>query len=711
MKDIKPKFRPDIITHAHDERHGARSIVLEDPVANKYFRISTYEFELLSIFDGTMTVGEALEKLKLRGRYFAETHASRLLEQFSRSGLLLGTGYGTSKVQTAFRNKMDSELRKRSLFKLYYLYIPLISPDKFLEKTLPIWRGLVNRITAILFSLFVPGALYLLVLGLPRMWNEFLFFFTLENLIMLWIAIAVVKLVHEFAHAYTAKSFGLRVPEMGVALLILFPCLYCNTTAAWQLADRKQRIAISLAGILSEVVIATISIYVWYFSKAGLVNSVAFYLAAVSLISSVLFNGNPLLKFDGYFVLTDLLRIPNLQSKSFGFIRYLFLNQALGIESVKRAYASLRDQIIFVVYGVSSLVYRVFLYTGIISRIYYKFDKSIGVIMGFIAFSLFVVRPLTTATRNLIARRPEMNFRPKGLTVLALIAVMVIFLLTRPWAGHSVYPCYFDSAMLRDIAMPAEAPVSEVMVRQGDVVATGQVLFKLDPTPLQYRLKEKESGLMLIKKEMEIIQASEKDLPKLQLKYIELSQAADAIQQIKHDLENCEWKAPFGGAVARLSPELQPGARLEKGAVVGELAGEDQGEIVGLIPELDVGMVQPGQKVEAWFPIDNGVSLALAVKEVIPFKAEDLEASPFSSRFGGEIATEAKPEIKREAGRDLATKDAPLEPCYVCKIDFPNKEKLPLGLTGRLVVKQPPRSALTRIIDAAYHTFHREIIF
>ncbi len=711
MKDLKPKFRPDIIRHSYDERRGASSIVLEDPVANKYFRISPYEFELLSVFDGTLTVGEALERLKLRGRFFAETHAARLLEQFSRSGLLLGTGYGTSKAQTAVRNKMDSELKKRSLFKLYYLYIPLISPDNFLERTLPVWRALVNRFTAILFSRLVPGALYLLVLGLPRLWNEFLFFFNFENLLMLWIAIAAVKLVHEFSHAYSAKSFGLRVPEMGVALLILFPCLYCNTTAAWQLADRKQRMAISLAGILSEMVIAVISIYVWYFSKPGLVNSVAFYLAAVSLISSVLFNGNPLLKFDGYFVLTDLLRIPNLQTKSFAFIRYLFLNKALGIESVKRTYASLRDQCIFISYGVSSLVYRVFLYTGIISRIYHKFDKSIGVILGLIAFSLFIVRPLTNATKNLIARRSEMSFRPKGLSVLVVIVITVIFLLTRPWSSHSVYPCYLDSAKLQDIVIPAEAPVSEVLVRQGDMVKTGQTIFKLDPIPLTYRLKEKESGLSLIKKEMEIIQDSDKDLPKLQLKYIELSQAADAVKQIQYDLEHCEWKAPFAGAVAKLSSELQPGAKPEKGAVVGELASEVHSEILGLIPEVDIGALQPGQKVEAWFPVDNGVSLALTVREVMPFKAEDLESSPFSSRLGGEIATEAKPEIKREAGRDVATKDAPLEPYYVCKMDFPNNGKLPLGLTGRLVVKQPPRSALTRIIDAAYQTFHREIIF
>jgi len=706
MKETKPKFRPDIKIHSYDEKHGASSIVLEDPVANKFFRISPYEFELLGILDGTLTLGEAIQKLKVRGRYFATTHAARLVEQFSRSGLLLGTTYGTSKVQCAVSSRIDRETRKRSLFKLYYLYIPLINPDRFLDKTLFLWNALVNRITFFLFAVLAPGAIYLVLLELPRFWNEFLYFFNLENLFVLWIAIAVVRLVHEFAHAYTAKSFGMRVPQMGIALLILFPCLYCNTTAAWQLADRKQRMAISLAGIVSEAMIAVLSIYIWYFSKPGLLNSVAFYMVAVSLASSLLFNGNPLLKFDGYFVLTDWLRIPNLQSKSFNLLRYLFLARVLGIESIPAGQASTRERLIFIGYGISSLIYRVFLYVGIISRIYFRFDKTIGVVLGAFAFALFVVRPLTNAGKNLIGRRSEMQFRPRGIAVFVLIVLAVIFLLTRPWSNNSEYPCYLDSSLIRQIVVPAEAPVVEVPVRQGDLVAEGQTVFKLDPTPLQYDLRTKESGVLLLRKEIEIIENTDKDLSKLQLKYIELSQTQDAVKQIKHDLVNCEWKAPFEGAITKLSPLLQPGAKPGKGAVVGELESGGRCEIVGLVPEVDISTVRPGLEVQIWFPIDGGTSFTLSVKEVVPFKTEDLEASPFSSRMGGEIATEMKMPTREEG-----SKVSPLEPYYVCKIDFPNHRKIPLGVTGRMVVKQPPRSALTRIIEAAYHTFHWEIIF
>ena len=214
MRDIKPRFRPDIIKHSYDEKQGAYSVVLEDPVANKFFRISPYEFELLNILDGTLSISEAVERLRLHGRHFTSVHATKLVEQFSRAGLLLSTGYGTSGTQTQLRERMDSAAKHRSLFKLYFLYIPLINPDRFLEKTLWLWRLVINRFTAALFVLFVPGAIYLLITSIDRLAGQFLFFFNLENLLVLWIAIASAKLVHEFSHAYTAKSLGLRVPEM-----------------------------------------------------------------------------------------------------------------------------------------------------------------------------------------------------------------------------------------------------------------------------------------------------------------------------------------------------------------------------------------------------------------------------------------------------------------------------------------------------------------
>jgi putative peptide zinc metalloprotease protein len=215
-------------------------------------------------------------------------------------------------------------------------------------------------------------------------------------------------------------------------------------------------------------------------------------------------------------------------------------------------------------------------------------------------------------------------------------------------------------------------------------------------------LKDKEAQRLLAKKEIYIIEGSQKELSRLPIKYIELSQLDDSVKQIEEDLRNIDYKAPFDGAVIRLAPLLQPGARPGKGVVVGEIASPTTCEILGLVTEVEVQGLQPGGDVEVWFPIGTGSSFSLKVKEISPFKTEDLEGSALSSRFGGEIATESREESK---------KDSPLEPHYLCKMDFNNRHGIPLGMTGRMVVKQPPRSALSRIIDAAYQTFHREMVF
>ncbi len=702
MAELKPKFRPDIKRHAFDEEHGAQSIVLEDPVANKFFRISPYEFDLLRVLDGTVTLEEAVEKLRLHGRHFTVEHATKLVEQFSRVGLLLGTGYGFSTTQMHLKGALETAKKQRSLVRLYFLFIPLVNPDKFLSHTLWLWRLLVNRFTAVVLALLVPGAVYLLISGIMRFESEYLFFFNVRNLAVLWMAIAMAKLIHEFSHAYTAKSMGLHVPEMGMGFLLFFPILYCNTTAAWQLADRRQRMWISAAGIFGEAVIAVISVYVWYFTNPGIINSVAFYLMAISLVTSLFFNANPLMRFDGYFVLADWLRMPNLQAKALGLLRYLFLNRVLGVESVVSRHAEEKEFSILLIYGISVFIYRVGLYTGIVVGIYFRFDKTLGILLGFLAFSLFIVRPLVAGAAGLIKRRSEMSFRPYGLAVFFTLLVVAGIGVTIPWSRNSVYPCYLESALVRTIVIPAEAPISSVFVKKGDRVQEGNPILAMDSTRLKYDESDKALEKISIEREIAMLESSTKEFSQIPLKRIKLSQTSDALTEVQEDMSRLEWRAPFAGAIVELSQNLQPGARPGKGAVVGELASEEECQVLGLIPEKDIGKVQEGNSVEIWFPIRTGRSFRGTVKEISAFHREDIGNSPFSSRFGGEIAT---------AQQNQQAKDVPLDAYYICRVDFLNQAGIPLGMTGRMAVAEPARSILDRLVESAYMTFRREIIF
>ncbi len=697
-----PRFRPDIVAHNFEEKGDARSIVLEDPVANKFFRVSSYEYDLLQTLDGKLTIEEAIHRLRLRGRYFTADHALKLVNQSSRSGLLLGTSYGTSSIQIAVKATIKKAASYKNVSRLYFLFIPLLNPDRFLDRTLWIWRLFVNRFTGTMFALTVPGAVFLLIAGLPRLRGEFLFFFNLSNLVVLWIAIALVKLAHEFSHAYTAKALGLRVPEMGMAFLLFFPCLYCNTTASWQLAGRRERVSIAGAGIIAEAVVAVASVYIWYFTRPGLLNSVAFWLMAISVVSSLFFNGNPLMRYDGYFMLVDMLRMPNLQTRAFGRIRYLFLNRVWGIESVTDREVSPRDHAILVLYGISAMVYRVFLYTGIVAAVYFKFDKTIGFVLGLVAFTMFIVLPVTKGGSGLVKRRSEMRPRFWGVITFLVLLIATLWLLTRPWSNKSVYPCYLESALVRQIAIPVQAPVSEVFVREGEAVTAGRLILRLDPAQLEFVLRDKQAERLLIEREIKIIEDTGKNLTSLPLKQIELMKTQDAVNRVQDDLSNLEWRAPFAGYVTRLAGSLQKGARYGKGTVVGELASGEACEVVALVPEADVAQISRGQQVDAWFPVSGGVSYSLRVRETSPFSREDLEGSAFSSRFGGEIATEPKGHQKKEA---------PLDAYYACRMDFPNPDRIPLDMTGRMVVRHAPRSILERLVQQLFQTFNREMVF
>ncbi len=221
-KQAKPRFRPDIIAHNFEEEAQGRSIVLEDPVANKFFRVSSYEYELLRVLDGKLTLQEAIYRLRLRGRYFTEESAVKLINQCSRNGLILATAYGSAGVMSALRKSMKKAATYRSLNRMYFIFVPILNPDRFLDKTLWLWNLLVNRYTGGLLLAAVPGAVYLFAANLQRYTTEFLFFFNLSNLLVLWIAIGCVKLsVMSRIAAHTTCScsvaIGLKLTSIGIS--------------------------------------------------------------------------------------------------------------------------------------------------------------------------------------------------------------------------------------------------------------------------------------------------------------------------------------------------------------------------------------------------------------------------------------------------------------------------------------------------------------
>jgi putative peptide zinc metalloprotease protein len=700
--EFKPKFRPDLTAATLP---GSSDIVLKDPISEKFYRLTHYEFRFLRALDGKHTLEEVLEQLRETGASYTIGTARAITSKAAGFGLLLGAGQSARLMRKAIKERSDKTRNLRLISSVYFLFIPILNPDRFLEKTLWIYKLFVNRAVITLMALLAPVAIYLVIVGAERLTNEYLYFFNWRNLFLLWVVIFITKLFHEFSHAYAAKSYGLNVPEMGIAFLIFFPCLYCNTTDAWGLADRRSRMAISAAGIAAEAALAVVSVFVWYFSRPGLINSLAFYLMAVSFISTVLFNGNPLLKFDGYFILIDWLRIPNLASKSMAHLKFLFLNRALGIESINTSARDLRENAIFTVYGVASFIYRFFLYTSIVLGAYLKFDKTLGVALAAMALALFVIRPIFGGLRRLSSLRGEIRPRLIGAIALTFIVGIIGLILFIPWSGSSVFLCYLDSAHKQILTAPMKTRVDKVFVKEGARVERGETLFTLDTEDLEYSLAQALGKRRLVRKEMEFMMVDERRFPDAGKKAVELLRVEDEIDKIKKDLHiaGFELTADFNGRITSLDHRMSRGYSPGEGVKVGELESTDELVAHGLIPAKDLHKVDVGMKVIVWLPIKTGQIYEGEISSVRPYSEKDLKDSPFSSKFGGEVAVE-----KEATGES----EAPLEAYYQCSVRIPAYFQGPyIGMTGYMSVKAPARSIARRIYLNAITVFNRETMF
>lgn len=699
---IKPKFRPDITV---TRPIGSSDIVLKDPVSEKFYRLTSYEFRLLKALDGRRTLEETVDHLRESGAYYTKEAAENITSKAARFGLILGAGQSARQMRKAIKEQAEKAKKVRIFSSLYFLFIPVLNPDRFLERTLWVYRLFVNRITFAIITALAPIAIWLVISGADRLTSEYLYFFNWRNLFLLWVVIFLTKLVHEFSHAYTAKSFGLHVPDMGIAFLIFFPCLYCNTTDAWGLAKRRQRIAISAAGIASEASLAILSTFVWYFSRPGIINSLAFYLMAISFFSTVLFNGNPLMKFDGYFILIDWLRIPNLASKSMGHMKHLFLNRVLGVGSVESPAARPEERFIYSVYGVSSFIYRLFLYMSIVLGVYFKFDKTLGIVLAGLAMILFVFRPLFMGVKRLHSLRGQIKPRFMGTLFLFLIIGLILAALFTPWSGGSVFLCYLDSGRKQALTVPMKTQVDEVFVEKGASVEKGQILFTLDTEALRHSLELTIGKKRIKSKDLKFMLVDEEKFADAGKKAVELLYVEDEIEKIRKELHlaRLEIVADFSGKITsldyRMSKGFQPGA----GVIVGELESDRRLVVHGLIPAQDLHKVNEGLKATVWFPLRTGKTYEVTISSLKPYSEKDLRDSPFSSKFGGELATE-------RAGSDGP--ETPLEAYYQCSAPINMlPEEARLGITGRLKIAEPPRSLASILFRKAAAVFNRETLF
>jgi putative peptide zinc metalloprotease protein len=504
-KAVRLKVRPDL--QIFEQKYEGKTFhVVKDPVCLRYYRFNQQEYFVFGLFDGEHTLEQ------VRDRFEDEYKPHRLeyhdLESFARqlvtAGLVQHEQQGAGRHLFERRAKQRRMKRLTALSNILYWKIPVFDPDRILTW---MFQYLSWIFTGWFFALSVGlmlSALIHVTLHFDTFYSKlpaYQEFFSWNSVLYMWISLGIVKIIHEFGHGLSCKAFGGESHEMGVLLMCLSPALYCNVTDAWTLADKWKRIIISFAGIYVELIIASMATFVWWYTPHyPVVNNIALCVMVLCSVSTVVFNANPLMRFDGYYIMADWLEIPNLREKSNRFLNNLFLSKCLGVEVPPEPYMARVRKWLFVIYAIASWVYRWVVLFGIL---WFLSDflgpklKILSQMLALMSLASIFIMPTYKIVKNIRqrGRLPDMKSLRVNITLAVLaVLVAVFFLVPLPVSRvREVGLIDIDPAAIDVVMLPEPATLSSLKVRSGQHVEKGNPLGEFVSRPLEVLIDKARS--------------------------------------------------------------------------------------------------------------------------------------------------------------------------------------------------------------------------
>ncbi|MHB2166428.1 HlyD family efflux transporter periplasmic adaptor subunit [Alsobacter sp. R-9] len=614
---------------------GAPGWVVLDPVRHRYFQIGRAVLDLLSAWPAGTRSGLKTRVAARSARPVSDDEIDGVIAFLTAHELTQEPAGGA--MALARRDKDRTHHWLAWLIHNYLFFkVPLLRPQAWLDRR----RGLARAV----FSgpvLGLTGAAGLVALALvARQWDHFvataLSFFTLEGAALYGLSLVLVKTIHELGHALMAKRYGVRVPSMGVAFMVMAPFLYSDVSDAWRLRSRRQRLAIDAAGLVAEVMLAAWALLAWVFLPDGILRSIAFVTATTSLVLSLLLNLNPFMRFDGYHLLADASGIPNLQTRAIAVGRWLMREVLFGLGAPPPEPFERRTLVILALYAYAIWIYRFFLFLGIALLVYHMAFKALGVVLFLIEIVWFIARPIAMELRVLWGGRHLVARSPRSLvTLMALVGLVVAAVV--PWSTSVRVPAQAGAAV--DAAVYPRSPGQVVEVRATPLatVAEGDVLVVLRSRELESEIERAGLRIALLERRRDRAAADAGD----RSEWIVLGRQLDAerrrLQGFEAQRSDLVVRAPAPGVVRELDPLLKPGTWVNPRTQIARIVGTETGEVRGYVAEADLRRLSPGTRGR-FVPEDPQMPAVPVVLDSIGrTAAEDLDLLPLASTNEGPV--------------------------------------------------------------------------
>lgn len=492
------RARPDLSARRH-RYHGRTFWVVKEPVGLNYFRFHEEEYAILQMLDGRTSLEEIKEQFEQQFQPQKITYHDLLqfVGMLHRSGLVISEAGGQGQQLVKRRNEKKWRELMGKLSNVFALRFRGVDPERFLN-WLYKYTGWFFRWPAVVcVMLFGLAALSLVTVNFEMFQGRlpaFHEFFGPKNWFWLGITMAVVKVLHEFGHGLSCKHFGGECHELGAMLLVMTPALYCNVSDSWMLPNKWHRAAIGAAGMYVELFLASIATFVWWYSSPGLVNHIALSVMFICSVSTVIFNGNPLLRFDGYYILMDLLEIPNLRQKSSEVLKRYMKEYCLGLEQPENPFLPQGNRWLFAVYTVAAVAYRWLVTFSILMFLNKVFEpyglKVIGQAIALAGLVGLVVQPgwalwkFLYTPGSLTKVKKERVFATIG--VLAATLAFVLFV-PLPFSVKCIFEVQPRGG--QQVFAGVAGQLKEVRKHPGESIRKGDVILVMDNPRLRWELQ------------------------------------------------------------------------------------------------------------------------------------------------------------------------------------------------------------------------------
>ena len=613
---------------------GVRHAVIKDPVGLKYHQLSPEQYTVLDLLNGENSLRQIRAEVQSRfpTEHFSLMDIQGLVIDLQEKALLvsLRMGQGPALLKSHrdnVRKKVISTLRNPLTIQL-----PGWDPERVLSAMMPFTRWLFHpMVIAVLLSLVGIALLFLASRfgEIQKTLPEFQRFFSWPNLMYLWVALACIKVIHEFGHGLSCKHYGSECHSIGVMLLVFSPTMYCDVTDSWMLHNKWQRIMIGAAGMYFEALLSTVALLIWWNTEPGMFHYLCLNTFFVSTVSTVIFNANPLLKYDGYYMLSDLLEIPNLRQKADQITQRILARVCLGIDLPAPAFLPDHGRFWFFTYVIASAIYRWVVFAGIITFFYtvlkpYRL-QSMGILMAIftilISFCGFVWN-----TYKLISQpRRDSISKPRFIATVGFLGILAYLVLFIPFPWFIEAPFTIEPQKAVNLYNPVEGFIEIQHAKLGSTVQHGAPLLTLVNPMVDAQLLEAQIQFDAVTVEFNTL----KQLGKTEDAVLAEERLASAQRQLdllREKKSRLVISSPVEGTLVAPPRVPAPTIEQQRDRLANWSGTPLSPQNVGgfLEPQTQIGSIAPSDKLQAVLVMDQTERQELVLDRRVRLKLEGL---------------------------------------------------------------------------------------